>query len=183
MRLVDESGAVQPLGRLVTLNLTRSKNVDAAGHGDRHVHRAAGLTGHVGRPDPEVERAQRPEPRDIEQLLVDAVRVRRVLPVEVAEVLERFLHLGRRRIRAARLVERDRAGDRRRGHGRPRRDAVGVAGPRREDALAGRDEVDVAAVVAEVRERVVLVVAAPRVARAATEAAAACRPYPRGPRR
>ena len=99
------------------------------------------------------------------------VGVGRGLPVQVAQVAERLADLGRRRVRAARLVERDRAGDRRGRHRGAGHVRVAGAWDRRQDAFARGHDVDVGAVVAEVGERVVLVVAAPREAAIAPEAA------------
>ena len=102
---------------------------------------------------------------------MDRVRIGPHRPVEVAQIAKGLADLGRGRVGPGRLVEGHGPGDRRGRHGRARH--VGVAGPRdrRIDALAGGHDVDVRAVIAEVGERVVLVVTAPREAAVATEPA------------
>ena len=163
-RLVLSSVAVQPAGNDRTARATRSKNVvlrvsvSGTTTAPPASPTAAGFT------DPMSNVPSDPSLETSSSFSCLRVRIRGDLPVPGAEVLERLLDLGRRRHRAAGLVERDGAGHGRGRHRRARRVAIGRPGLRRPDALAGRDEIDVVAVVAEVRERVVLVVAAPRVA-------------------
>ena len=104
------------------------------------------------------------------------------VPVEGPGCTERRADLGRRRERARRLVQGGRAGHVRGRHGRPGDVAVAVARQRGPDALAGRDEVHVPAVVGEVGEGVVPVVACPtssRAPRRCPRASRPCRPAPR----
>ena len=112
------------------------------------------------------------DPRHVEERLVRRRRGRsHVFQFRVAEVAERLADLGRRGVRAGSPCTGRR---RRRRSGPPstcRTCRRSAAGDRRPDALARGDDVDVAAVVAEVGERVVLVVPAPRVAAVAAEAA------------
>ncbi len=152
---------------------TGGREIDAveerrrAADADRQPGGAAGLP--VGAPCVHGKVAARPESRDVQQLLVEVVGVGVDIPGVGSEVLERLLALEGRVARPGRLEQGDGAGHVRGRHRGPRHVLVAPRGVR-PDALAGGDQVDVAAVVAEVCEGVVLVIGPPRVAAVATEA-------------
>src|SRR5215216_5724392 len=107
------------------------------------------------------------ERRDVEQPLLDAVRILRRCPVGGAGRLQAALHTGRGCGRVRGLVERGTAGNVWGGHRRAGDRVVPLALPGRQDAHAGRDDVDVGTEVREIGERVILVGAAGRCGTAA----------------